>query len=327
MVIDIRRVSASALEPLLIEETAEFARELDWDFSQSADIVRKVADARGLGGAALLDGGHVVGYSYAVVEGRKGIVWDVYVQPDQRRGDIEAQLFRMLLDALIENSGVRRVESQLMLMGAASVEALRRSGSVELFERVLMTLDASAPFAPSGTATRLRYLTEPWDAKWLDLAARVVSTAYAGHGDCRFDDQYGSFAGARRSLWNLVGFSGCVRFCGAASFIAFDRTTGRPAGISLGTFVAGDVGHLAQLCVVPSARGTGLGYELLRRTVAGLRDAGAKRISLTVTAANREALALYTRAGFREVRRFYAWLWEVGQISDLPVGPLSDHVP
>ncbi|MGD1070373.1 MAG: GNAT family N-acetyltransferase [Bryobacteraceae bacterium] len=316
--VDIRQVSARALEPLLLEETAEFDRELDWDFSQSADLVRKVAVARGLGGAALLDadlldGGHVVGYSYAVVEDRKGIIWDVYVRPAWRAGDGEALLFHALLDALIENSAVGRVESQLMLMGAGSVEALRRTGLVTLFERVLMRRDAAAELAPGRPATRLRFLIEPWDDGWLDSAARVVCTAYAGHGDGRFDDRYSTFAGARRGLWNLVEFSGCVKFCRPASYIAFDMATGRPAGISLGSFVAGEVGHIAQLCVVPDARGAGLGYELLRRSAAGLRDAGAKRISLTVTAANREAVALYTRAGFRELRRFYAYVWEAAR--------------
>jgi ribosomal protein S18 acetylase RimI-like enzyme len=318
-VVDIRQVSAQALEPLLLEETAEFKRELDWDFSQSAALVRKVAAQRGLGGAALLDeDGEVAGYSYAVVEDRKAIVWDVYVRPDWRAGNAEAQLFQALLQALIENSGARRVESQLMLMGAESVEALRRSGWLSLFERVLMRLDASGPLAPGRTATGLRFMIEPWHDGWLDSAARVVCAAYAGHGDCDFDDQYSTFAGARRWLWNLVEFSGCARFCRPASYIAFDMATGRPAGISLGSFVADEVGHIAQLCVAPDARGAGLGYELLRRSMAGLREAGAKRISLTVTCANREAVALYTRCGFREVRRFYAYLWE-----DLAVGPLK----
>jgi ribosomal protein S18 acetylase RimI-like enzyme len=321
-IVDIRQVSAHALEPLLIEETAEFAHELDWDFSPSAALVRKVAAQGGLGGAALLDeAGEVVGYSYAVIEDRKAIVWDVYVRAAWRAGNAEAQLFLALLRALIENSGARRVESQLMLMGAESVEALRLSGQVRLFERVLMRLDAPGPLEPGNASTRLRFTVESWDDGWLDSAARVVCAAYAGHGDCRFDDQYSTFAGARRWLWNLIEFSGCVKFCSAASYVAFDVATGGPAGISLGSFVADEVGHIAQICVMVDARGAGLGYELLRRSIAGLREAGAKRISLTVTCANHEAVELYTRCGFREMRRFYAYLWEagpVGQISDLP---------
>ena len=61
----------------------------------------------------------------------------------------------------------------------------------------------------------------------------------------------------------------------------------------------------------PEAKGVGVGYELLRLSIAGLRQRGAKRVSLTVTATNEGAVRLYLKCGFREVRRFYAYVWEV----------------
>jgi len=48
----------------LLEETGEWSRKLDWDFSKSRDLVRQLADAGALGGAALLDRGEVAGYGY-----------------------------------------------------------------------------------------------------------------------------------------------------------------------------------------------------------------------------------------------------------------------
>ena len=92
--------------------------------------------------------------------------------------------------------------------------------------------------------------------------------------------------------------------------MAFDMATGLAAGMSLSSFVADDVGHIAEICVAPDARGAGLGYELLGQSIAMLRGAGAQRVSLTVTASNEEAVRLYTRCGFREARRFYAYVWE-----------------
>jgi ribosomal protein S18 acetylase RimI-like enzyme len=41
-----------------------------------------------------------------------------------------------------------------------------------------------------------------------------------------------------------------------------------------------------------------------------MRDAGCKSASLTVTAANADAVSLYERVGFRTVRRFSAFVWE-----------------
>lgn len=74
--------------------------------------------------------------------------------------------------------------------------------------------------------------------------------------------------------------------------LAFDLSTGQIAGISLSSFIAEDVAHIAELCVVPRFQGIGLGYELLRRSIEMLRKAGAKRISVTVTDSNRGAVRL-----------------------------------
>jgi ribosomal protein S18 acetylase RimI-like enzyme len=308
--VDLRQLSARDLDPLLLEETAEWRRELDWNFSKSADLVRKLADGVGLAGVALLDRGEVAGYGYSGLEEHKGLIWDVYVRPGWRSGNAEAVLFRVLMDALIGTARVRRIESQLMLVETASANALQRQRSVRLFERLLMTRDADTLLAPGRASTTLRFRFEPWSDQHYDPAATVLSLAYAGHTDSQINDHYRTFAGAMRFLHDLVQFPGSAIFHRSASYIAFDATTGQVAGISLASFIDDDVAHITELCVTPQARGAGLGYELLRQSAETLRGAGAKRISLTVTAANEEAIELYMRCGFRAVRRFYAYVWE-----------------
>jgi ribosomal protein S18 acetylase RimI-like enzyme len=307
---DLRSLRAHDLSPLLLDETIEWRRELDWDYSKSADLVRRFADGPGLTGVALLDGGEVAGYAYAGFEGHKGLIWDVYVRPGWRSGNAEVVLFRLLLDALIETSRVRRIECQLMLVEPASAKTLQRERFVRLFERVLMTrnITFSLPAGRASTIVKSRF--ERWSDNHYDAAATVLSLAYTGHVDSQFNDRYRTFAGAMQFLHELVQFPGCSTFCQEASWLAFDESTGQVAGVALSSFIAGDVAHIAELCVMPEARGAGLGYELLRRSVEASRSAGAKRISLTVTAANDKALALYARCGFREIRRFYACVWE-----------------
>jgi ribosomal protein S18 acetylase RimI-like enzyme len=309
-VVDIRNFGARELDALLREETAEWERELDWDFSKSADLVRKFADARGLGGAAIVDRGEVVGYGYTVLEEHKGLIGDVYVRAIWRNGEIELQLFRVLLDALIGVSGIRRVESQLMLIEGAVAKALQRERFVRLFERLLMILDETAVLGPGRPSAVRRFRIEPWADHLHDSAATVISLAYIGHIDSQINDQYRTFDGAQRFLYNIVQFPGCGAFYRQASFVASDMATGWVAGIVLSSLVADGVAHITQLCVTPHAKGTGLGYELLRRAVMALRTGGAKRISLTVTTANEEAVRLYRRCGFREIRRFFAYVWE-----------------
>ena len=308
--VDLRQLTSRELEPLLLEQTLEWSRELDWDFSKSADLVRALSDARKLRGVALLDRGQVAGYGYTGLEGDKGLIADVFVRPEWRCGNTEALTFRVLLDALIATSGVRRVESQLMLADAAWARALQRERCVGLFERILMKADANTPLPLGRASTKRMFRVEPWSDHYYDAAATVLSLAYAGHVDAEINDEYRTFTEARRLLHNIVQFPGCATFCQPASYVAFDTATGEAAGILLSSFAGDDVAHITEVCVTPHARGAGLGYELLRQSAASLQEAGAKRISLSVTAANEDAVRLYRRCGFREVRRFYGYVWE-----------------
>ena len=52
-IIDLRRLSAKDLEPLLKEECRAWRSELAWDFEKSADLVRRFVDMSALNGTAL----------------------------------------------------------------------------------------------------------------------------------------------------------------------------------------------------------------------------------------------------------------------------------
>jgi ribosomal protein S18 acetylase RimI-like enzyme len=309
-IIDLRRLSARDLRDVLHEETVEWSQELDWDFSPSAELVRKHADQRSLGGSALVDRGEVAGYGYCVVDEDKGLVGDLYIRPGWRNGESEIRMFRMLLDALIATPQVRRVESQLMLMDLPTGRALQRERFVRLFERILMRLDADTSLAPGRRVHPDRFRIQTWRDHHGDDAARVMVLSYRDHVDSQINGQYGDFRGAREFLQNIVQFPGCGEFFRPASFVAHDTATGLVAGIVLTSFVSREVAHITQLCIVPPSQGLGLGYELLRVAVATLRSKGAQRISLTVTTANTHAVQMYRGCGFRELRRFFAYVWE-----------------
>ena len=86
--------------------------------------------------------------------------------------------------------------------------------------------------------------------------------------------------------------------------------SGLLCGICLTSLVAGEVGHITQICVDPSLRGSGIGYELLRQSLAAMADYGCGQTSLTVTAANTDAIRLYERMGFVTRREFAAFVWD-----------------
>ena len=309
--VDLRHVSSRQMESLLEEETAEWRRELDWDFRHSADLVRRFVDLHALNGCALLEsGGETAGYAYYVLEDHKGLIGDLYVRERWRSLERENRLLEWVLQAMSRVPAIRRVESQLMMMAPRSRRSPAPMGEHLLsYERNFMRVDLAHASLGEGCVRRPVYV-EKWSEHYHEGAAQLIAAAYAGHVDSLINDQYRSVGGARRFLYNIVQYPGCGTFHRPASFVAFDAGTGRMVGISLASLVAERCGHITQICVAPGWRGTGVGHLLLRDSLLALRDRPCAGVTLTVTAANTEAVSLYERVGFRTERCFQAWVWE-----------------
>lgn len=84
------------------------------------------------------------------------------------------------------------------------------------------------------------------------------------------------------------------------SLVAVREADGAVAGYAVCWSVAGEA-HLLNIAVHPEARGQGVGRLLLTECMRRAAATGAKRIYLEVRPANRSALHLYRRAGFRLV--------------------------
>lgn len=308
--IDLRRLSSSHLEPLLADETREWRTALDWDFGKSADLVRRFVDLRALSGCALMEADETVGYSYFVVEEHKGLIGDLYVRPAWRTVENENRLLTSVLEGVVTGSQVRRVESQLMMLLPGVPRAVPGSEFLTAYERNFMLIDLDAVPLPADRAARCRIHTERWSDHHQESAAQLIASAYTGHIDSHINDQYRSVPGARRFLYNIVQYPGCGTFFRPGSYAASELDHGWLCGLSLASIVGPESGHITQICVSPQVRGTGVGYELLRHSLLALKEHGSRRVSLTVTAANREAVELYQRIGFRTLRKFSAYVWE-----------------
>lgn len=309
-VVELRRISADDLAPVLEEEAAVWRQGLSWDLSSSADLVRRYTRMQALNGFALVDGPRVVGYSYYVREENKGLIGDLYVLERYRTPAREDALIDAILSELWSLPGLRRVESQLLMLSGLPGRAVPFSRWVRVHPRWFLEIALTDPaaFAPR---ERAGVRVEPWKESHHDDSARLVAQAYRGHIDSEINDQYRSPAGARRFLSNIIEYPGCGAFFSAASYAAFDKSTGRLCGLSLASLVARDTGHITQLCVAPSHRNLGLGGELLRRSLLAFAAHGCGTASLTVTAANDSALRLYENMGFVRRRLFAAHVWDL----------------
>jgi ribosomal protein S18 acetylase RimI-like enzyme len=308
-VVELRRISVEDLAPVLEEEAAVWRQGLAWDLSSSADLVRRYTRMQALNGFALVDGPHVVGYSYYVREENKGLIGDLYVLERYRTPAREDALIDAVLTELWSMPGLRRVESQLLMLSGVPGRAVPFSNWLRVHPRWFLEFALTDPAALAPRErTGVRF--EPWKESHHDDSAKLVAHAYRGHIDSAINDQYRSPAGARRFLSNIVEYPGCGVFFPAAAYAAFDRSTGLLCGISLASLVARDAGHITQLCVAPSHRNLGLGNELLRRSLLAFAAHGCRTASLTVTAANEGALRLYENMGFVRRKCFAAHVWD-----------------
>lgn len=309
VLVDLRTLSSRDLEPLLTEETAAWRRELEWQFDQSASLVRRFVDLRALAGAALLDEAKPTGYLYYVLEDNKALIGDIFLRQGYRTVEREDQLLRWAIAAILENRQVNRIESQLLMLQHVPGREVPLARFATVFDRNFMRAELrDADLSPGKLRRSVRI--ERWNDQHHESAAHLIAAAYANHIDSRINDQYRSILGARRFLFNIVQFPGCGAFFRPASFAAFDNEGGRLCGISLASLVAPESGHITQICVTPEMQGSGVGHELLRQSLATFREAGCVSASLTVTAANENAVALYQRVGFRTRRQFSAYAWE-----------------
>ena len=306
-VVPLRHIGVEQLASLLDLEVAEWSP-LHWDFRASADLVHRFCGMQALDGFALMVDAELAGFSYSVAEEGKGLIGDLFVAPQYRTVEREHLLLEATLGQMWRGPGLHRVEAQLLMLSEPLRRKVPYQSSFQPFARKFF----EAPLGAVGSLPMREPLLStigPWTENRQEDAARLITVAYKGHIDGQINDQYRSSAGARRFLNNIVQYPGCGTFLPAASFVSFERITNALCGLSLASMVAPNAGHITQICIAPAHRGTGLGYELLRRSLVALAAQGAKTASLTVTSSNESAIRLYEDMGFTVTRDFAAYVW------------------
>jgi ribosomal protein S18 acetylase RimI-like enzyme len=308
-IVELTQVSGSDLDELLAEEIQVWRERFAWDFRPSADLLRRFTQLHSLLGYALRVGRRVVGYAYFVVEGRKGLIGDFYVRNSYGGDPYETALLTAVIGGIMGKSGVKRIESQLMLLRHESVP-LPFSRFLRRHNRLFMEADARTAARLPEMVVNSRVAFLPWAERNHEEIAHLVAAAYRGHVDSEINDQYRTVPGARHFLTNIIKYPGCGNFSPDTSTVAIDEKTGRVCGTCLTSLISSNAGHITQLCTLPAIRGQHLGYELLRRSLVRLADRGCATISLTVTCTNIGAIRLYESVGFRPHAAFPALVWE-----------------
>src|SRR4051812_21347269 len=317
-ILDLRHYTSADLRPLLDRESEVWAQGMAWDYRSSAEMILRYIDSKILPGYTAIENGRVVGYTFFVYEGTKGVIGDLFVSasglgPDASRdGQVRMRLLTHAIETLQQTPGVRRIEAQLLVHRAGSVsEPFMREG-FRVYPRLFMQLPLRGANAAIDTTPvamddiEIRH----WTEADFQPAAQVITNAYFGHIDSDINDQYRTVAGSTRFLNNIVRFPGCGIFDSQASMVAINRINGAMAGLLLASRVRDDVGHVTQICLTPEFRSRGLGKAMMVHCCRGLRKRNFSQLTLTVTEANRPAVELYERLGFETKRVFDAFVWE-----------------
>lgn len=315
-ILDLRHFSSADLRPLLEEETRVWSRLLAWDYRSSTEMILRYIDAKILPGYAASDRGTLLGYSFFVYEGNKGVIGDLFVSDERtaRAGtdnrQLEDVLLKHVIDTLQQSPGIHRVEAQLLAHEAGSVARPFLNEAFRRHPRLFMVL----PLNSSQAAAPVRLPPEIELRRWMEpdyqSVASVITAAYRNHVDAEINDQYRSVSGALRFLNNIVRFPGCGTFDQGASFLAIHKVTRAVVGVILCSRVKNDVGHVTQVCLLPEYRGRGIGEALLNATSADLASRNFTLLTLTVTESNASAVQLYKKLGYEVSRVFDAFVWE-----------------
>jgi ribosomal protein S18 acetylase RimI-like enzyme len=315
-VLDLRHFSSVDLRPLMQDEVQMWSRELSWDYTGSADMILRYVDSRILPGYAAVERGRIMGYSFFVYEGSKGVIGDLYIADGkelQEQRSVESRLLTHVIETLQQSPGIHRVEAQLLVHETGSVVRPFTDQGFKRHPRLFMVLPLQDG-ARHDTA-KMKVALPPdveirrWSEHDYQSAAALITGAYRSHVDAEINDQYRSLSGSLRFLNNIVRFPGCGTFDPESSFVAFHKRN-TLAGLILCSRVRNDVGHVTQICVLPEYRSHGIGQALLGTTVNNLQQRKFTMLSLTVTEDNAHAVKLYKHLGFETKRVFDAFVWQ-----------------
>jgi len=309
-VLDLRHFTSEDLRPLLDQEVERWGETLAWDYRSSSEMILRYVDAKILPGYAAVERGSVIGYSFFVYEGSKGVIGDLFASPNRADARaVELRLIEHVIETLQQSPGVQRAEAQLLAHDTGELSEPFVANGFQRYSRLFLCLEFAAHRSfPSAPLEQVQIRT--WAEADYQPAASIITASYLAHIDSEINDQYRTGAGSLRFLNNIVRFPGCGVFDPEASFVAVHKPTNSLVGLILCSRVRDDVGHVTQVCLLPEYRGQGIGEGLMAHTCNALRNRKFKLLTLTVTEANYRAVDLYRKLGFETRRVFDAFVWE-----------------
>lgn len=304
-VVDLPTVPVAALDGLWQREEQWWRERFLWDISDGLEALRNVAARGHVPGKVVRIGAQTVGYTYYMTIDRLGILAGLSVEPQWSNRLVGETLLSETLAAL-RQWGAFRIESQCIAIDCPWLPTAFAQEGFETFWRHFLRLDLGAE--PQAVAERKQNHVAPWRSASIPAAASIMQAAYSRGVDARMSMRYRSLEGCCLVLDQLLNQGGCGRLVTDASVLIYDK--GQAIGFIIITELSPRQAHLAQVTVLPSYQGRGVGRFLLNYSVARLLSQGFETLSLIVSDGNQRALSMYQTMGFVPVLTFPMFAWE-----------------
>ena len=265
----------------------------EWAPAERAGLVAELV-AGGADGSVALEGllearraGHLAGAVWAQeLAGRSALLWPPCLLPGEPETTGEALLTAAV--GYLERRDVAMAQVLLKTADSGRIGQLRRAGFTHLAE-LLYLISFEQDFPTTRPHTSLDF--EPTGTQNEPRLARLVERTYVGTRDCP------QLSGTRSIQEVLAGYRATGSFHPSRWSIA--RDAGRDIGCLLLTeHPRQRQWELIYMGLVPEARGSGWGSEMVRYAQWQAREAGFSRLVLAVDADNGPARAIYDATGF-----------------------------
>lgn len=292
----IESVPRARLGPLLDEEASMWATRLKWSFTPSRRRLEAALDEGLVRGFVAEDDQGACAYATYSIDEEHGVIGSFFASNRVRDRGLESLLVRRILASLLA-SGPRLVDCQTLFSSDPGLVDPFADCGFTSAARIFMTIDRAtwlagerAPFAPP-----LR--SRPTHRADLRSVARLI---YESHRETHALDASSSFD-TLDSCTRILRHIMLDEVCGSFDSLGSRRieVDGEVLAVSLLTWPLAGVAHVSEVATTPPCRRRGLARQCLAESLASAFErSGATMATLSVTASNQKAIALYESIGF-----------------------------